>query len=163
MKPSQISKQQLIDLLVKKLQDECSIISSAVANAVDGATNPESKPEGKYDTRALEASYLAGAQQERLRELKASIEFVKMQRVHDLSSESVISAPALIELENASGETRKVLLVAAGGGVTLDEGSMKVHAVTPGSPLGAALNGRRSGDFVLWGPNQVEWEIKRIG
>ena len=160
MKKSELSKPFLIGLLIQKMEDESHIISASVANAIDGATNPESKPEGKYDTRALEASYLAGAQQERLRELKASINFIKMQRAQDLSPDSIIAAPALVELENSDGETRHVLLVVAGGGVTIDKGAMKVHVVTPGSPMGSAIIGRKQGDFVMWGPSQAEWKIR---
>jgi transcription elongation GreA/GreB family factor len=159
MKYSLNEKIALIKLLILGMEEECQIISAALANAVDGATNPESKPEGKYDTRALESSYLAGAQQERLRELRASIDFVKSQQIHSLDSNTAIIAPALVSLQNESGEARDILLVAAGGGVTLPSEQFKIQVVTPNSPIGAAVNGKRTGDFVSWGQSAVEWEV----
>ena len=61
---------RLRDLLLAALDENCAMLESTLNAVVDAATNTESKPENKYDTRALEASYLAGAQQERLNEMK---------------------------------------------------------------------------------------------
>ncbi len=157
-----LSKSDLILRLIQQMEDESKVILSAVANAVDGATNPESKPEGKYDTRALEASYLAGAQKERLRELNGSIDFLRAQKIIPHSDTAPITPPALVSLRSERGDERVILLVTTGGGFTLDGQQPKITTVTPESPIGSAIAGRKTGDFILWGSSGLEWEITGI-
>ena len=54
-------KAALLDRIRKHLSDRLDRLSQAARDAHAAATDPGSKAESKYDTRSLEASYLAMA------------------------------------------------------------------------------------------------------
>jgi hypothetical protein len=140
-----IDKRSLLQAVLAAIDAECATIASAVTIATDGATNDESKPEGKYDTRALEASYLAGAQSERLRELKASRDFLAGLPIKTFASGHAIGPSAVVTLEQ---EEQKSLyfFIPMGGGHCVNAAHHKITTLTPQSPLGRAINGKRAGD-----------------
>ena len=55
-------KSGLLSLIIAELGGRLSRLSKAAIEAHAAATDPGSKAEGKYDTRSLEASYLATGQ-----------------------------------------------------------------------------------------------------
>ena len=59
-----ISKPALIRQIRSLLEEQLTITLAAAENARGNATGDETKSDGKYDTRAIEAAYLAGAQAE---------------------------------------------------------------------------------------------------
>ena len=64
------SKPQVVDALARSANEALEAAERAQAIAADEATSEQSKAEGKYDTRATEASYLARGQAERVVELR---------------------------------------------------------------------------------------------
>ena len=65
-----MNKKKLISYLAEKIAQELTAITEAAKNTYDVATHEDNKPENKYDTRGLEASYLAGAQAKRVVDMK---------------------------------------------------------------------------------------------
>ncbi len=53
------------------------ILKEAALATYEAATHEESKPENEYDTRGLEASYLAGAQAKRTAEIEELLIILK--------------------------------------------------------------------------------------
>ena len=62
---NKINKSSLVDHIKKQLTEDFEILKAAALATYEDATHEESKPENEYDTRGLEASYLAGAQGKR--------------------------------------------------------------------------------------------------
>ena len=60
MEGPKMDKFKVIEKIVKKLEEEIEISKKASMEAFDTATDIEAYSDGKYDTRSLEASYLAG-------------------------------------------------------------------------------------------------------
>ena len=56
-----MSKSALLDQILQALKAQLSLMQAATAEARENATGDETRSEGKYDTRAIEASYLASA------------------------------------------------------------------------------------------------------
>jgi len=113
------------------------MVASASA-ALDEATNQESRAENKYDTRSLEASYLAGAQADRVMEHKALLAFV--QRAAQSPSPPRGAPGALVQLEVDDRE-EWIFLCPAGGGASIRCGSADVRLVSQSSPLGRSVIG----------------------
>ena len=68
-----MNKQAVIEAIVAKLVAELQVYLNA-ANASRAEATPESsKPENKYDTRGLEAAYLARGQSRQAKEILDSI------------------------------------------------------------------------------------------
>ncbi|MCX6129002.1 MAG: GreA/GreB family elongation factor [Proteobacteria bacterium] len=140
-------KHELVLQLRELIQTELSTLGKALSAAREAATHEESKPENKYDTFGLEASYLAGAQKERLDELKATLHMLDQMQLSSFSPSDPIKPGALVELE-ANGVSSLCLLLILGPGYSLSFGTGTVLTVTTHSPLGRALLGKTVGDFV---------------
>ena len=129
------------------LEAELRALVAAASLALDEATSEESKAENKYDTRSLEASYLAGAQSERTLALKQVIAFWNVFQPRDYSDDQPIGVGALVGLADARGE-RWCLLAPSGGGRRVSVDGREITVVDPRTPLGRALVGAAEGDEV---------------
>ena len=107
-----------------------------------------SLPNGALDTRALEQTYLARGQAERVAALRSELEQMKSFVVRAFSAESPIGLGALLRSEDDEGEAQLYLLAPAGAGEILTCELGAVRVVTPRSPLGRALVGARLGDDI---------------
>lgn len=128
--------------LVARLSGDLAAAERAQEATREGATHEENKPENDKDTRALEQSYLARGQARRVDELRTELALVQGMPVRALPEDAPIALGALVDVEEEERE-RTLLIAPGGGGATL---SGEVHVVTPSSPLGRALIGKRSGD-----------------
>jgi transcription elongation GreA/GreB family factor len=140
-------KRQVLAQLLALLDKECAALESSLEAAVDAATNEESKPENEYDTRALEASYLAGAQKERLEQLKGMRLALAAMPVKSHAPDGPVQTGSIVELESEGGQSVCFLLQFAAG-YALDFRGRKIRTVTTQSPLGQALLGKAPGDLI---------------
>jgi hypothetical protein len=120
------------------LEAELETLLKAAAAARDEATHAESKPENKYDTRGLEASYLAGAQAERAAELRRDLLILANLPLRAFNENDRIAASALVTVER-NGVPVRYLFMPVGGGARLETDAGPVTVVTPQSPIGRAL------------------------
>ena len=65
----EVNKDKLKEEVLRVLEEQVKVLRKAVEVASEATTHPDAKAEGKYDTRAIETGYLAGAQAARLVEL----------------------------------------------------------------------------------------------
>lgn len=136
------SKAQLKAELIALLEATLAGLERAHADAREGATHEEAKPENDKDTRALEQSYLARGQAMRIETLKAGLTSLSAMALTPTDS---VKPGALVEAEDEDGETLVYFVAPEGGGTKLKGGAL---VVTPLSPVGAALLGKRAGDEV---------------
>jgi transcription elongation GreA/GreB family factor len=137
------TKADLKDELCAILAADLSLRERAYRSAREAATHEEAKPENDKDTRALEQSYLARGEAKRLEESRAALAETEGTAPRDFGAGDPALLGALVTTEE-NGEETLVWLAPHGGGTRLAEG--RVQVVTPKSPLGQALLGRRAGD-----------------
>ena len=142
-----IDKRVLVARLRDVLGRELDVLRQAVASAREGATHEQAKPENDKDTRALEQSYLAGAQSARVRLLEAADKRLEFLDVRDLRPSDPVRLGALVEADVDGVLARYFIADAAGGTKTEVEG-VEIQVVTPEAPLGQALIGRVAGDVI---------------
>src|SRR5882724_12967040 len=95
-----MNKHALIQKIVAKLASELEVYFRAAQASRAEATHEQSKAESKYDTRGLEASYLAHGQSKQAAELQAAIaEFEKLD-TRKFAAGEPIDLGALVELEH---------------------------------------------------------------
>ena len=140
-------KKQLLLEMYQQVENEMNVLRKSVANAAAAATHPENKPEHKYDTRGLEASYLAGAQQDRLGELEGALLFLKSVALRHFTENDRVAPTALVQLVR-EGEQSFYFLLSWGAGYTLELADIKVLTITPQSPLGQGMIGKVVGDVI---------------
>lgn len=141
-----MNKTHLLPLIIETLEADLAIARDALKASHEAATHAESKAENKYDTRGLEAAYLADGQRRRAHEIEAALSSYRNLPVRSLVDE-VIKLGALVSLELA-GDSRWVFLGPDAAGLRVAVGNTEVLVISPRSPLGQALLGRREGDEV---------------
>ncbi|MBP7844722.1 MAG: transcription elongation factor GreAB [Proteobacteria bacterium] len=134
-------KKKIISSLLEDLESKLKLLTHAAHEAHVAATHEESKAEDKYDTRGLEASYLAGAQAKRALEIKKQIESYKFLPINVLADNAPIQITALVEAEYSS-KKQLFFIVPQGGGLILDIAGLSFQIVTPISKIGEELVGR---------------------
>ena len=140
-----MNKRAVIKKIIVKLIGELEIYFRAAQFSRAEATHESSKAESKYDTRGLEASYLARGQSKQAAELEAAIaEFEKLP-AKKFGAEDPIGIGALVELENG-GETLFYFVGPRAGGTEVMHDKQEILVITPQSPLGEQLLGKKSGD-----------------
>jgi len=155
-----VDKKKLVAMLLEQLERDRQALLEATKATLEAATHEESQPENEYDTRGLEASYLAGAQSKRVAELEESISVCKNLQVRNFSNEEPIGPTALVQLD-LEGKKIWVFLMPRVGGMTLSDDGRRIQVVSGQSPLGQALLGSRVGNFAVveTGEKAREYEI----
>ena len=141
-------KRALLTGLLAHVEGEIATMRKAAYDAAQAATHEEAKPENDKDTRALEASYLAAGQAERVRELEVAVKVLAGLELRDIGKATPICASAVVTLEDDDGARTTFFMSPHGGGVRLDLDGANVQVVTPQSPLGKAILGRVHGDVI---------------
>jgi transcription elongation GreA/GreB family factor len=112
----------------------------------EAATHAESKAENKYDTRGLEAAYLADGQRRRLHEIETALAAYR-NLPPTIGSDECVRVGALLCLEH-DGVERWFFLGPEAAGLKLQHEGREILVISPRSPLGQSLLGRQVGDEV---------------
>jgi transcription elongation GreA/GreB family factor len=140
-----MNKRTLIRKIVARLTEELQVYFRAANASRAEATHEQSKAEGKYDTRGLEASYLARGQSKQAAEIESAIaEFEKL-AVRKFGDGEAIDPGALVELE-IGGEHSFYFIGPRAGGMEVVHEKREILVITPQSPLGVQLLGKKQGD-----------------
>src|SRR6187551_713712 len=97
------------------MKTEMHELEAAAKSNRDFATDQEFKAESKYDTRALEASYLASAEAKRVEELKLEVQILEEVDTEASKKLGEISIGALVELLHQDQKRLYFLIPTAGG------------------------------------------------
>jgi transcription elongation GreA/GreB family factor len=140
-----MDKTQLLLHIKTQLKSDLEMAIAAAHATLDAATNEESKPENKYDTRGLEASYLAGAQAKRVAEIEEVLYLFNQTHIRNFKEDETIAVMALVEVA-LNDKVSYFLLMPKGGGQIIHFDGQNIQVITVLSPLGKALVGLRAGD-----------------
>jgi transcription elongation GreA/GreB family factor len=140
-----MNKKALLKAIVSQLISELEVYLRAAQASHAEATHEQSKAESKYDTRGLEASYLARGQSRQAAEMQAAIQEFEAMQPRAFGKGELIDVGAVVELEQGKERTIYFIGPRAGGTeVTLDD--REILVITPQSPLGSQLVGKKQGD-----------------
>jgi transcription elongation GreA/GreB family factor len=138
-------KQAILNELIGKMKTELSALESASKANREFATDQEFKAESKYDTRALEASYLASAEAKRVEDLKLEIQMLEEVDLDLASKSPEVCIGSLVQLKYLEHE-KNYFLIPTSGGTLLSVNNTPVLVVSVFSPLGSALLGLKVGE-----------------
>ncbi len=157
-----MNKADLCAAILHELRQELARQTSAAATSREEAISEESRAENKWDTHSQEAAYLAEGQSRLAHEIGASIEHYTALPMEGFSAGDAIAVGALVEVEAArGGKSSWYFLGPRAGGLELTLGGQAVLVLTPQSPLGRQLLGRRMGDTIA-GPGHKAAATQRI-
>jgi transcription elongation GreA/GreB family factor len=140
-----IDKSQILKLLRESVSADFATMSAAQRAVVDGATHEENRPENDKDTRALEQSYLARGQAQRVVELRDALNKLQALELRKFTASSAIGLSALVAVDDGR-DIVHYFIAPAGGGLRLDVAGVEVRVVTPQAPIARALLGKVEGD-----------------
>jgi transcription elongation GreA/GreB family factor len=146
-----MTKERMIQEIITALSADLAVLSTAARTAHEAATHEECLPDNKYDTTALEASYIAQGQANRAQEIRVALESYRTLALQTFDDDTPIRLTALVTLEDGEGGVRRLFLGPQGGGMKIADNASEIVVITPGSPLGRALLGKRTGDGVQVG------------
>ena len=155
-----MNKRALLKKILVQLELEVESYFKAAKAAHSEATDEQNKAENKYDTRGLEAAYLAGAQARQAAECRQAIEAFQKLPLKDFTS-GAIDLSALVEV-NARGETHWFFVGPCKGGLEVRQNGKEIMVLTPQAPLGQQLIGRKAGDQFKWGEGSSATEYKIV-
>ena len=152
-----MNKNQLRNEIVASLSKSLSVLEGAARASHAEATHESSKAESKYDTRGLEAAYLAGGQARQAKEILYSIKLYQSLTLKRFTPGEAIDLTALVELE-AAGQRSTYFIGPKNGGLEIEVEGREVTVITPQSPLGQNLMGKNAGH--RWSAKQGAATIK---
>lgn len=155
-----LDKEKIMAAIIHQIEHELGVAIHAAKVAHQDATNEESKPENEYDTRALEASYVARGQAQRVAELKEALYEFKHTSLKSFNAASPITATAMINVESDAKKSH-LFFMPRGGGIIVNVDGVRIQVVTPSTPLGQALLQNKKGDqvYVELGDGEKEYDI----
>ena len=141
---ARIRKSGLLACIIEALHESLALLEKAARAAHAEATHESSKAENKYDTRGLEAAYLAGGQARQAKEILESIKVYGSLHLKEFGATEPIDMSALVELET-EGAMGMYFIGPRSGGLEVDYEGAEIIVITPQSPLGQQLMGKKAG------------------
>jgi len=141
------TKATLRAAILAKLHADLGQQTAAAHLARDEAISEESRAENKYDTHSQEAAYLAEGQAKLAQEIADNIAMYTTLPLPDFPAGAAIAAGAVVGLA-AGRATTWYLIGPRAGGLQIAAGDREILVITPQSPLGRELLGKRAGETV---------------
>lgn len=138
-------KSKIIQELIIRVRAELGKAEDALKSTSSFKSEGDMKQESKYDTRSIEAGYLASAQAKRVEELKLELQQLEEIPIREFKLGEEIALGAIVELE-LEGKSRNYFLSSTAGGsmVTIDGYDILIISIF--SPIGHEALGNRVGD-----------------
>ena len=140
-----MKKAALLKKIVAALKENLGVLDRAAQTSRAEATHESSKAESKYDTRGLEAGYLASGQARQAREILESIKVYEALPLRDFGPDEPVNLTALLSLE-IDGSQSWYFIGPKNGGLEIEHAGEEILVITPQSPLGENLLGRKAGE-----------------
>lgn len=135
------SKASIVKDIIRQLGEELETLAEASRKMHADASDESNKPEDPYDTRGLETAYLASSQARQATAAEEALAAYHKLKLTKFTGKTPINLTALVELESR-GERLWYFLGPKAGGLEIRE----VLVITPESPIGLELIGKKTGD-----------------
>jgi transcription elongation GreA/GreB family factor len=142
-----VNKSILRDRILLQLRQELARQTSAAETSRDEAISEESRAENKWDTHSQEAAYLAEGQAKLAAEISANLDLYATLPLPDFSAGDTVALGAVVEL-GKPGESSWYFIGPRAGGLEIPIEGRTLLVLTPQSPLGRQLIGKREGNTV---------------
>jgi len=139
-----MNKTQLLTQIIGRLGESLDVLHRAARASHAEATHESSKAENKYDTRGLEAAYLAGGQARQAQDILDSLKLYQSLPVRDFDPGDAVGLTALVEVD-CNGSRSEYFIGPKNGGLEIEFEGREVTVISPQSPLGQNVMGKTTG------------------
>ncbi len=149
--------------IIARLGEKLALLEKAAQASHAEATHESSRAESKYDTRGLEAAYLAGGQARQAKEIIDSIELYQSLATRNFGAGATIDISAVVQLKT-DGANAFYFIGPKNGGLEVNFNGDEITVITPHSPLGQNLMGKKSGDSwtIKSGAATIRYQIVKV-
>jgi transcription elongation GreA/GreB family factor len=153
MLDKKIIKKHIIKLLEGRIADLTEVVDSVTSEVTSG----DNKQESKYDTRAIEASYLAGAQKARLETLRRELSLMKLLNIEP--NDELIKVGSLVKILKNQQDEQYFFFTPQTGGERLKIGDIEIITLSMTNPLSREFVGLDVGEEFLFEQTNNEYEV----
>ncbi len=139
-------KIKALEAVIVELRREHETLMRASLEAHAAATHAEAKQENKYDTRGLEAGYLAIGQSKRATEIAECLHRLQQFHRDGFKDSESVAAGSLLLLRRGEDSPNWYFLLPGVGGIKVMVEDSPIQVVSTLSPLAAELIGKESGE-----------------
>jgi transcription elongation GreA/GreB family factor len=139
-------KRRVLAELRARIAADLEAVSASQRHSQESSTHEEARAEDDKDTRATELSYLARGLAKRVAELREAASKLASLALRELDDDAAVAMSALVATEDGNGDRDLWFVAPAGGGIDLSVDGHRIRVITPSSPLGRALVGKRVDD-----------------
>lgn len=140
-----ITKNAIIKQIVQRLGEELEALAGAARPMHADASDEQNKPEDQYDTRGLETAYLASSQARQATAAEEALAAYQVLKPAKFTAKTPIDLTALVELDSRG--TRPLYFIGPkSGGIEVKVAGKEILVITPESPIGQQLIGKKAGD-----------------
>lgn len=158
-----IDKKQIIHLALDQLKNNLKVLQNAAQQSYETSIDEENIPEHKYDTLALEASYLAEGQAQRIKSIEEQIKYLMKLSQENLLQHTFIAEGSLVHLVKENGTSLWIFICKNLGGINITYQGLNITIVSIESPLAKTLMGKEPGDEVeIQNRQKQDYEIISI-
>ena len=155
-------KETLLHFIINHLEKELEKVTSHALDSKSSTRGEQIKQESKYDTRAIEAGYLAGALSKRVEEVKIDLNKTKHFLDNLPTPNGQVSLGSIVTLEDESNNFSTYFISPSIGGLV--EKKSGIHIISLHSPIAAAAITLPEGSFFeVQSPKRLkEFSIKKV-
>lgn len=141
-----MNKKAILQKIIDDLTARVTLHVEAARTAHAEATDEENKAEDQYDTRGLEAAYLAAGQSRQTAETERAIVEFRALDLRKFGPKDPVDLGALVDLQAGGEDPALYFIGPSAGGTEVVHDKRSILVITPQSPLGERLVGRKQGD-----------------
>ncbi len=135
-------KEKIFQLILNQLESEYKQVEKIANDSKKDATDSDTKQESKYDTRRIEASYLAGAQLKRLKELEIDFKILKSFKLESFKINYEVNIGALISLNS-----KLYFISPLNKGLNIKYKETQINVISRSAPISNECIGLTKGDI----------------
>lgn len=143
-------KTQLRDQVINQLEIDLAGLKKAAAETRSVSSGDENKQESKYDTRSIEASYLAEAQADQAKQIEEAIFKLNNLLLSEEPDTAILGS--IVILSDEEDVDHQFFILPAGGGIILEYEGIPLTVITPESPIGDTILNKSIADHIPESP-----------
>jgi transcription elongation GreA/GreB family factor len=156
-----MDKKEILKELIAKAQEDLTKAQKSYQVTQTMVQKGDLKPDGKYDTRATEANYLADGQRQRITDLENEMLLLEDIPTRKLTNKDDIGIGALVDIE-FNGQIRAYYISPTAGGTLLSINGQAILVISVFSPIGREAMNLNIGDNFEVEINNSQREYKII-
>ena len=136
----------IVGLFIKTLEKNIASSASSIDMQKDYLADQPGPMQSRYDSGLVEGQWQMSAMKKNHDDMLRALAFMK--KVEEFSSEVITNGSIVIINQNGAHNGYFLIDAKGAAGVTVLHDGRKYTAITPQSPLGKVLAGRKAGDIV---------------